>query len=94
MAKTTKLVTEHHDGLEKQAASTRPLTRINFLLMIASGVMIVLGFLLMLGGGNDAGVFNPEIFSTRRVVVGPTVAFLGFIAMGIAILYRPRHSKE
>ena len=65
-----------------------PLAKINFLLMAASGLLIVVGFLLMLGGSNDGETFNGDIFSTRRVVVGPTMAFLGFVAMAISIIYK------
>lgn len=65
-----------------------PLARINFLLMAASGLLIVVGFLLMLGGANDGEAFNNDIFSTRRVVVGPTMAFIGFVAMAVSIIYK------
>lgn len=68
-----------------------PLVKINFLLMAASAVLIIAGFLLMLGGSSTGDEFNPDIFSTRRIVVGPTIAFIGFVAMGISIIYRPRH---
>lgn len=76
--------------LETVAADKRPLSRLNFILMAVSGLMIVLGFLLMTGGASDWGSFNEEIFSTRRIVVGPAIAFLGFIAMGVAIMYPSR----
>lgn len=75
-------------GLERQSAESRPLNKINFIMMAASGLLIVAGFLLMLGSGNDGGEFNADIFSTRRVVIGPTMAFIGFIAMGVAIMWR------
>ncbi len=67
-----------------------PLVKINFLLMAASAVLIIAGFLLMLGGSSTGDEFNPDIFSTRRIVVGPTIAFIGFVAMGVSIIYRPR----
>lgn len=71
-----------------------PLTRVNFIAMAVSAVVIIIGFLLMLGPGSGVnGEFNPDIFSTRRVVVGPTIAFLGFVAMGIAIIYKPKNKK-
>ncbi|MDE5724256.1 MAG: DUF3098 domain-containing protein, partial [Paramuribaculum sp.] len=38
--------------------------------------------------------FNPDIFSTRRIVVGPTMAFLGFIFMGVGSMWRPRTCKH
>lgn len=70
-----------------------PLVKTNFILMAISGAMIIAGFLLMLGGSSTAEEFNPDIFSTRRIVVGPTIAFLGFIFMGFGIIYRPRKNK-
>lgn len=71
-----------------------PLTKKNFLIMAIAGVMIVAGFLLMLGGSSEPGEFNPDIFSTRRIVVGPTIAFLGFILMGVGIILRPGRTAK
>lgn len=62
--------------------------------MTIAGVMIVVGFLLMLGGGSTPEQFNPDIFSTRRIVIGPTIAFLGFVFMGIAIIIKPKGAEE
>ncbi len=82
------------DVLVKEPESQRPLVKINFILMAIAGAMIVLGFLLMTGGASDWGEFNPDIFSARRIVVGPTIAFLGFIFMGVGIMYSPRNKKD
>lgn len=67
-----------------------PLSKINFTFMIISALIIILGFLLMLGSSSTPDEFNPDIFSTRRIVIGPTVAFIGFIVMGLSIIYRPK----
>lgn len=82
------------DVLVKEPESQRPLVKINFILMAIAGAMIVLGFLLMTGGASDWGEFNPDIFSARRIVAGPTIAFLGFIFMGVGIMYSPRNKKD
>lgn len=71
-----------------------PLDKINFILMGIAGLMIIVGFLLMLGDSSTPEKFNPDIFSTRRIIVGPTLAFLGFIFMGFGIIYHPRKKKE
>ncbi|MCM1163987.1 MAG: DUF3098 domain-containing protein [Muribaculaceae bacterium] len=71
-----------------------PLLPANFKLMAIAGAVIVLGFLLMAGGSTGWDVFNPDIFSARRIVVGPTIAFLGFIFMGFAIMYSPRKKNN
>lgn len=76
---------------KEEGAAAKPLGRSNFIGMAAAGVLIVLGFVLMLGGSSTAEAFNPDIFSTRRIVVGPFIAFIGFIAMGAAIIW---HGKK
>ncbi|MBD5211376.1 MAG: DUF3098 domain-containing protein [Bacteroidales bacterium] len=80
--------------LEKETPQQFPLARRNFILMIVAGLFIVVGFLLMLGGGTTPEKFNPDIFSTRRVVIGPTLAFIGFVAMGVAVIVRPKSKKS
>lgn len=65
----------------------------NFVWMAVSGALIVLGFLLMLGSGSTEE-FNPDIFSTRRIVIGPTIAFIGFVAMVVAIIRKPKTEKS
>lgn len=80
-------------GIEREDFSQLPLARNNFIIMAIAGAMIVVGFLLMLGGSSTADAFNPDIFSTRRIVVGPAICFLGFVAMAIAVCIKPRHKK-
>lgn len=75
--------------LAKETSAEFPLVKRNFVWMAVSAGLIVLGFLLMLGSGSTEE-FNPDIFSTRRIVVGPTVAFIGFVAMGVSIICRPK----
>lgn len=78
------------DVLEKESEYRLPLVRKNFILMAVAGALIVIGFLLMTGSATGLDEFNPDIFSTRRIVVGPTIAFLGFIFMGVGIMYSPK----
>ncbi len=88
--------TDRHNSdekLERESASEFPLVKKNFIFMAVSGALIVLGFLLMLGGGSTTE-FNPDIFSARRIVVGPTIAFLGFVAMAVSIIVRPGKRKK
>lgn len=85
---------EKKQTLIKEEHSALPLTRVNFIAMAVAGVMIVLGFLLMLGEPSTVDSFNPDIFSARRIVVGPCIAFLGFVAMAIAIIIRPKDKKD
>ncbi len=76
--------------IETENFSERPLGRNNFILMAAAGAMIIIGFLLMLGGSSTTEAFNPDIFSTRRIVIGPLICFLGFVVMAVAVCIKPR----
>lgn len=71
-----------------------PLSKINFYIMGGAAAAIVLGFLLMTGAGSTENGFNPDIFSARRIIVGPTIAFLGFVAMAVGIIWLPRRKKN
>ena len=84
---------EKDSGLIKEDQQSMPLTKNNFIWMTVAGLLIVAGFLLMLGGSSTPEEFNPEIFSTRRIVVGPFLAFIGFVAMAVAIVLRPKTLK-
>lgn len=88
---TTPATAPKESHLIPETEGQLPLLRSNFILMGIAGVMIVLGFCLMLGAPSTADAFNPDIFSTRRIVIGPTVAFLGFIFMGVGIIW---HGKK
>lgn len=78
-------------GLRKMTDSERPFSKTNYYMMGGCLAMIVVGFILMSGGGSTVeNGFNPEIFSTRRIVVGPTIAFLGFLLMAFAIIYKKK----
>ena len=85
------------DSKEKQfdraPGSAMPLEKNNFIAMAIAGALIVLGFVLMLGGSTTADEFNPDIFSTRRIVVGPFIAFIGFVALGAAIIIDPKRLR-
>ena len=66
------------------------LPKINAIAIAISVVIIIIGFALMVGAPSGAKEFNPDIFSTRRITVGPMIALFGFIVMIVAILYTPR----
>ena len=66
------------------------LPKFNAILIAISLVIIVLGFALMVGEPSGATEFNPDIFSVRRITVGPMISLFGFMVMIVAILYKPR----
>ncbi|MBD5232130.1 MAG: DUF3098 domain-containing protein [Bacteroidales bacterium] len=79
------------EQLKRETAEQKPFVKLNFIFMIVALVMIVLGFALMSGSANgDVPGFNEDIFSVRRIIIGPGIAFLGFVGMAFAIIYTPK----
>lgn len=65
--------------------------KINYILLIIGIVIIIAGFLLMIGGSSSTEAYDPDIFSVRRTKVAPMVCLFGFLFMVVAILY---HKKD
>ena len=63
------------------------LPKLNLILIAVCVVIIVIGFAMM-AGEPSGEVYNPDIFSFRRITVGPMIALFGFVAMLFAILFR------
>lgn len=86
---------QNADGIQRESHSQFPLVKLNFILMAIAAAMIVIGFSLTAGGAAaDATQFNPEVFSVRRIIVGPNLAFLGFIFMGVGIMWPCKEKKK
>jgi len=70
----------------------QPLFRkINYILIGAGILFLLIGYILLSGGGSDdPKVFNPEIFNTRRLVVAPIFMLIGLIVEVVAIMYRAK----
>ena len=63
----------------------------NYRLMLIGLAFIVVGFLLMVGGGSsDPKIFNPEIFSFRRITLAPILILAGYVIEIFAIMKRPK----
>ena len=65
------------------------LPKLNLILMAVSFVLIIIGFALMTGDPSGE-VYNPDIFSFRRITVGPMISLFGFVSMLFAILFRAK----
>ncbi len=62
--------------------------RMNFILLAVSMLVVILGFILMSGSSTTDDAYNPDIFSTRRIVVAPIVCLLGFLSMIYAVVHK------
>jgi len=57
-------------------------TKKKYLILILILGLLILGFILMSGGStNDPNVFNPEIFSFRRITLAPLVIIGSYSAL-------------
>ena len=70
------------------------LDKTNFILLAVGMVVVIIGFLLMTGPGSTEEMFEPDIFSVRRIKVAPAVCFFGFIFMIYAILRKPKNVQN
>ncbi len=80
-------------GEKKRKDAAKPMFvfgKKNYKFMFIGLACIALGFILMAGGGSDdPNVFNPEIFSWRRIRLAPTLVLIGFGIQIYAILLNP-----
>jgi len=66
----------------------------NYKLMIIGFGIVILGFLLMAGGGSeDPKVFNPAIFSFRRITLAPIVILAGLLFEIYAIMKKQKPTE-
>ena len=64
----------------------------NFTWMLIGVAILILGFLLMAGGGNeDPNVFDAsEVYSPRRITIAPIVILIGLAVEIYAIFRQPK----
>jgi hypothetical protein len=75
---------------KEQAKSDFIFGKKNYKFMLIGLACIAVGFVLMSGGGSDdPNVFNPDIFSFRRIRLAPTLVLIGFGIQVYAILLNP-----
>ena len=72
------------------------LAKENYVYLIIGFAIIILGFILMMGGkSEDPNVFNAhELFSFRRITLAPLVVVAGFAFEIWAIMKKPRNTTE
>ena len=72
----------------------KQLPKFNSILIAVCVLIIVIGFALMTGEPSGATEYNPDIFSFRRITLGPMIALAGFVLMIVAILFPKRSNDE
>ena len=64
--------------------------KMNFILLAIGMAIVIIGFLLMSGASSNEHSFDADIFSTRRIVVAPTVTLIGFLSIIYAVIRKPK----
>jgi hypothetical protein len=78
-------------SLPNNEAANFPIGKENYKYILIGVCILLLGFLLMTGGkSEDPNVFNPDIFSFRRITLAPIVVVGGFVFIIWAIMKKPK----
>ncbi|MBO4595837.1 MAG: DUF3098 domain-containing protein [Bacteroidales bacterium] len=76
--------------MEKMAMSRKGIK-----FMLAGLLVMVAGYILMMGGGSpDPNVFNYAMFDARRLVAAPLVILAGIVLVVVAIMGRFEDKEE
>ncbi len=66
-----------------------PFGRQNYIIVLIGIALLVIGFILMLGGGsNDPDVFNEKMFDFQHITLSTILILAGFVVEIIAIFWR------
>lgn len=94
MAKKNPAVQERPGGgraAEPKSREGFAFGRENYRLLLIGLALIVLGFLLMIGGGSDdPNEFSYGIFNFRRMTLAPLLILAGYAIEIYAIMKKPR----
>ena len=72
-----------------------PITARGLRLLLVGLIVMISGYILMMGGGSeDPEVFNYAMFDFRRMVAAPIVIILGVVIEIVAIMGVFRSKKE
>lgn len=67
--------------------------KLNYILMIAGALIVLIGFFLMAGGHSSETVFDPSVFSAQHIKVAPVVTLIGFVSIIFAIIIKPKDNE-
>jgi hypothetical protein len=78
-------------AVERESRAGFAFGKENYRLLLIGLALIVLGFLLMIGGGShDPKVFSQDIFDFRRLTLAPLLILAGYVVEIFAIMKKPK----
>jgi hypothetical protein len=94
MAKKEPIKTVATDKTTTPSREGFVFAKVNFQLLIASVITIVIGYALMAGGkSDDPNKFSEEIFNFQRITLAPIVVLAGY-AIGIYAILKKSKDAE
>ncbi|HPE55970.1 MAG TPA: DUF3098 domain-containing protein [Bacteroidales bacterium] len=93
MAKQTKQKETKKQGSSVEPAGSTGFAfgKENYRLLFIGLALILVGFLLMIGGGSDdPNVFSDKIFNFRRLTLAPILILAGYVIEILAIMKKPK----
>ena len=68
-----------------------PFGKQNYIIVLIGIALLVIGFIMMLGGGsNDPDVFNESMFDFRHITLSTILILAGFVVEIVAIFWRSK----
>ena len=66
-----------------------PFSKQNYIIVLIGIALLVLGFILMIGGvSTDPDVFNPKMFDFRHITLSTILILAGFVVEIVAIFWK------
>ena len=85
------LLKEKNSQSSQEDAPGMPIPRKGILLLAIGFGVMVLGFILMIGGGSDdPNHFSYAMFDFRRTVLSPLVILAGVVTVIVGIMRKPK----
>lgn len=69
------------------------LSKINYIIIGASVLLIIIGFCLMYGE-TTVTEFNPKVFSFQHITLAPIVCMVGFAGMIAGIMWKSNKTNK
>jgi cytochrome bd-type quinol oxidase subunit 2 len=80
---------------KEQKKAGLPMAKENYMLMGIGFLVIIIGFILMIGGDAESRhVYNPEVFSFRRITLAPILILIGYAIEVVAMMKKPKGDKK